>query len=439
MTIVTLGCPKNESDSDFIKGQLSSFGYNLVCDPQIADVIVINTCGFIEPAKQESIETIFEYANYKEEGKCKVLAVVGCLAQRYPDELFKEIPEIDILLGVNCWSKLPEKISEFLKGGRILQIDDPSSHLESDFTRAKPDLPFAYLKISDGCNSRCSYCAIPFIKGSYHSLSIDKLIDEVKYLTSNGVREIILVGQDTGNYGVDIYSERKLPELILNLSKIEQLDWIRLMYIQPDGLSEDLLTVMATDSKVCNYVDIPFQHSSEKILRMMRRNGCGKDYLSLVDKARDRIPGVVIRSSLIVGFPGESDEDFEDLLAFTKDADLDYLGVFEYFAEEGTAAATLSSQVLKEVKRERYHQLTCLQDSITLEKNKRYIGQEIKTLTESHEEGEIFLGRSQYQAPEIDGIVYIKGCNGQDLKVGDFVLAKITGFDGYDLVGDAEC
>lgn len=437
--VITLGCPKNEVDSDHIKGELLSFGYNLVSNPKIADVIIINTCGFIEFAKRESIETILEYACYKKEGICKVLIVVGCLVQRYPDELFKEIPEIDILLGVNNLSKIPEEINEFTSGKRLVEVSKPLAYVKEELKRIEPLLPYAYLKISDGCNNKCTYCAIPSIKGNYQSLPINKLVEEAKFLASKGVKEIILVGQDTSDYGVDIYGERKLPELILKLSKIEQLDWIRLIYIQPSGFSEELLAVMANNPKVCHYIDLPFQHSSKKILNIMGRKGSVDDYLDLIKKIRGHLPNLVIRSSLIVGFPGESDKDFEELLDFTKLAQLDYIGVFEFSAEEGTKAATLPSQVSNKIKRERYHQLTTLQDSIAFEKNRRHQGQEMKVLIESFESDAVFLGRNQYQSPDIDGLVYIKNNKEKTLKTGTFASAKIVGVDGYDLVGEVEC
>ncbi len=436
VAVITLGCPKNEADSDFIKGHLYCSGYHLVSQPKEAQVIVLNTCGFIESAKRESIETILELSRYKEEGKCRVLAVVGCLAQRYSGELFDEIPEIDILLGLSDSSKLPEKIIESLNGKRILEVNKPSNYLSKNLSRIKPSSPSAYLKISDGCNGSCSYCAIPLIRGNYRSCSEKLLINEVKFLVKNSVKEIVLVGQDTSYYGKDIYGERKLSQLILKLSQIEGLNWIRLLYVQPDGFSKDLLTVFASNPKVCKYIDIPFQHSSKKILRLMKRKGSAEEYLSLLKQMREYLPDVAVRTSLMVGFPGETDDDFEELLAFVKAARLDYLGVFEYSAEEGTKASGLPFQILNEVKRERYHQLVALQDSITLEKNKSYKGKKMKVLVESREDGGLFLGRNQYQAPEIDGIVYL---NKKNLKIGEFVSAKITGVDGYDLIGEVTC
>jgi len=436
VAVITLGCPKNEVDSEFIKGELSHSGFNLVSDIQEAHIIVINTCGFIEPAKCESIETIIECTRCKRGEKCQLLAVVGCLAQRYFNELSKEIPEIDLLLGVNCALKLPEKIEEVLRGKRVIDVKKPSINPSELLTRMKPETPSAYLKISDGCNNRCSYCAIPFIRGSYRSHHLGSLVNEVNFLVQAGVREITFVGQDISNYGIDIYDKRKLPELISKLSAIEGLDWMRLLYVQPDGISDELLIALANNPKVCNYIDVPFQHASEKILRMMRRGGSAGNYLSLLDKIRNHVPNIAIRTSLMVGFPGETDEDFEELAEFVQAGLFDYLGVFKYSAEEGTEANAFASQVADEVKGERYHQLISLQDSLAFERNKRYRGKRMKVLVESIDGEKNFSGRNQYQAFEIDGIVYFEGRN---LKIGDFVEVIITAVDGYDLIGEMLC
>lgn len=433
IALVVLGCPRNEVDTEQVKAALQN-SRHLITAPAQADIIIVNTCAFTESAKQESINTILELAQHKRRGPCQALIVIGCLAQRYSSQLLELLPEIDAVLGLREETYLPQLIKSIFKRKRFSLVSSPPTKLLTQ-PRAAPNRPFAYLKISDGCDSSCSFCIIPQIRGTYRSRSIDSLRAEVEELVQEGVREIILVGQDVTRYGLDLYNQPKLQQLIKTLSSIDKLEWIRLLYLQPDQINEELITFLSSSSKICSYLDIAFQHGSSKILKMMKRWGSADEYLNLMKRIRKIWPEVTLRSSVIIGFPGESKADFEELVSFVKAAQFDYLGVFEYSAEEGTEAAKFAPKVPKKLIRERYHQLTSLQDSIALKKNQSKIGQQITVLIEklAPSNGYKYEGRTKWQAPEIDGQVYIKKGKA---KIGDFKQVRVSRVDFYDLIGE---
>lgn len=433
VALVVLGCPRNEVDADCIKANLQNGGHQ-VTNPAQADIIIVNTCAFTRSAKQESINTILELAQHKRDGSCQALIVVGCLAQRYSSQLLELLPEVDAVLGLREGAHLSQLIGSVFKRKRFSLVSLPPTELLAQ-PRTAPEHPFAYLKISDGCNSSCSFCIIPQIRGAYRSCPIDSLRAEAEELVQSGAREIILAGQDITRYGLDLYNKPKLAELVTALASIDKLQWIRLLYLQPDQVNEELIVSLSNSTKVCPYLDIAFQHGSGKILKMMKRWGSTDKYLHLIKRIKQIWPEVVLRSSVIVGFPGESEADFKELVSFVKAAQFDYLGVFEYSAEEGTEAAKLPQKVSRKIVRKRYHQLTDLQDSIALKKNQSKIGKQFTVLIEKidHSGGYKYEGRTRWQAPEIDGQVYItKG----RAKVGKFKQVKISQVDLYDLIGE---
>lgn len=442
-SVVTLGCAKNVVETEFIEGSLKKKGYKIT-NLDDAQIIIVNTCGFIEAAKEESIETILELARYKEEYNCKALIVTGCFAQRYPQDILEEMPEVDGVIGLSHVQKLSSYISEILNGKRICKVGLlPSSYNESRI-RNLSGKPFAYLQISDGCNNFCTYCAIPIIRGRYRSRSFDSLLSEAKNLVSNGVKEIVLIGQDTSCYGVDIYGKLKLDILLNELANLEELKWIRLLYCQPQNFSDELIAVISSNYKVCPYVDIPLQHASKKILKKMGRKGDCEEYLKLIEKIRSQIRDVAIRTSFIIGFPGESDKDFDELMQFIEEVQFDYIGLFEYSTEENTVAYDLPNHVPKEVVRERFSIISDLRDTITLHKGRSFLGRKVQVLVENiseHDSGQnslCYRGRTIYQAPEIDGEIIVKTL-GTKLHIGDIVGARLKSVDLYDFEGELEC
>lgn len=434
--LVTLGCPKNQVDSEIMLGILDQARYTIVEEPENADVLIVNTCGFIESAKKESIDTILEFSELKLSGRLKYLIVTGCLIQRYPEELRQEIPEIDAVLGTGNFHQIAEVIENGLQGQQMGGVDRPEFEYSNDLPRltTTPDYT-AYVKIAEGCNNRCSYCIIPELRGPLKSRPEEDIFKEVQSLTEQGVKEIILIAQDTTVYGQDLYGKPRLASLLKKLVTIEGLQWLRIMYSYPDHINDELIDVIAREDKICKYLDLPIQHASDRILRMMHRPTRRAELEKLIKKLRERIPQIVLRTSLIVGFPGESEEDFAELVDFVREIQFDRLGVFTYSREENTPADKLPDHLPEEVKENRWDEIMAIQRDIALQKNVALIDQVVEVLVEevySEEEGIVF-GRTQWDAPEIDNLVYVHNCRAQ---VGDIVKARITDAMEYDLVGE---
>lgn len=433
--MVSLGCDKNRIDSEMAIGKLSK-RYDLINDPKEADIILVNTCGFIEKSKQESINTILEMAKYKKLYKCKILVVTGCLSQRYKEELFTLMPEIDIMLGVNNYDNLLQSIDDFLNNKRkTFKYDYSDSTIiegERILTTGKST---AYLRIGEGCNNFCTYCVIPKIRGKYRSRKLEDIIKEAESLANQGVVEFILVAQDTTMYGIDIYGKKSLDILIRELSKISNVKWIRLLYCYPEEITSELINEISTNPKVCKYIDMPIQHISNNVLKRMNRRGRKEDILNSINEMRKNIKDLILRTSIIVGFPGETDEEFKELKDFIKDIKFDKLGVFKYSQEEDTAAAIMENQILEEVKNKREQELMLLQQEISLDKNKKKLGKTYEVLIEGYNNG-FYYGRSYEMAPDIDGEIYFTSKN--ELIIGSIVNVKITSNEEYDLIG-AEC
>ena len=422
INIITLGCSKNTVDSEHLAAQLAAMDYKVVFDSDRTDanVVVINTCGFIGDAKQESIETILRAAQLKEEGKIEELFVVGCLSQRYADELRPELPEVDDFFGVNDWAGVVERL-----GAKYRAENETKRELSTPSH-------YAYLKISEGCNWMCGYCAIPLIRGRHKSVPMEALVAEAEALVEKGVREIMVIAQDTTYYGVDIYGERKIAELLERLCRIEKLEWIRLHYAYPTDFPDQLVEVMAREPKICRYLDIPFQHISDNQLSAMKRRHTKAEALELIAKLRKAIPDIALRTTLLVGYPGESDADFAELMEFVKTTKFDRLGVFPYSEEEGTYSATrLEDDVEEGVKQERVDRIMRLQERISLENNAKRIGQTMRVIIDRRE-GDFYIGRSEYDSPEVDQEIIINSA-GKRLYRGRFYDVVITDCEDYDL------
>jgi len=422
VSIITLGCSKNTVDSEVLMRQLQYGGINVNHNPEEVNAgkVIINTCGFINDAKEESIETILKFANIRREGKISKLIVMGCLSQRYRKELQTEIPEVDHFFGVD---ELPQILATVgvnyrkeLIGERLLTTP---SH-------------YAYLKISEGCNRKCAFCAIPLIRGKHHSKTIGEIVSETKFLAAKGVKELMIIAQDTTYYGLDIYGKKKLPELIEKLTEVDGIEWIRLHYAYPAGFPSGLIDVMKSSSKICHYLDIPVQHISDKLLKSMHRGHTGKQTRRLLEQLRKQIPDIAIRTSIIVGFPGETKADFEELKNFVKETKFDRLGIFTYSHEENTAAFKLTDNVQTSVKKNRADILMQLQEEISLQLNRAKTGKVIKTIID-RKEGDFWIGRSQYDSPEVDNEILIPGS--YSLNPGNFYQIKITSAEAFDLFG----
>lgn len=431
--LISLGCDKNRVDSEIILSNVN-VKHKIVNDPKEADVIIVNTCGFIESSKQESINTIIEMSEYKDRFKCKLLVVTGCLTQRYGKELMELLPEVDIMLGVNDYDKLNESIKKCMenKEDKVYSFNYSDSTINEGKRILTTPSYTAYLRISEGCDNFCTYCIIPKIRGRYRSRDIQSIVDEAKSLAEQGVKEIILIAQDTTRYGIDIYKKKMLPELIREISKIDEIKWIRILYSYPEEITDDLIDEIAKNDKVCNYLDIPLQHISNDILKLMGRRGRKEQIIENINKLRTKVKDIVLRTSIIVGFPGESDENFEELKNFIKDIKFENLGVFKYSQEEGTPAAEMENQIPQEIKEKREEELMIVQQAVSKEINKYRLGNIYKVLVEGKEE-ELWYGRSYGMAPGIDGLVYINSKN--NLKMGTMVNVKITNSSEYDLVG----
>lgn len=429
--MVSLGCDKNRVDSEIMLGMVQK-EYELTNNPKEADIIIVNTCGFIEKAKQESINTILDMAKYKKSHNCKLLIATGCLTQRYGKELLELMPEIDVMLGVNDYVKINEAIMNFINGNKKITVTNYSdTSINEGLRLITTDKTTAYLRIAEGCDNFCTYCIIPKIRGKFRSRELQGIIKEAKRLADNGVKELILIAQDTTNYGIDIYGEKRLHIVLRELSKIEGIKWIRVLYCYPEAIYDELVSEIASNDKVCNYLDLPIQHISNNVLKRMGRKTSKEEIIGKINNLRENIPNIVLRTSLIVGFPGESEEDFNELKDFINNIKLDKVGVFTYSREEGTPAAIMEDQIDEEVKKTREEEIMLLQKAVSEEINKNKVGREYEVLIEKFN-GEYYLGRSYEMAPDIDGNVFVKG---QGVKKDKFCKVKIDKALEYDLVG----
>lgn len=433
VSFIDLGCPKNQVDSEIMQSLLSKQGFDLTDNIEKAQILVLNTCGFIRSAKEESIEKIVELIKLKREDR--KLIVAGCLAQRYAKVLWKEFPEIDGLLGIGQLNSISEVCDEVLKDKRHFKPFPKARHngwIKTE--RLKGKLPYAYIKIADGCNNNCTYCAIPKIRGKCRSKPMELILKEAKELISYDTEEINLIAQDTTQYGVDLYGKKRLAELLRKLSKIPKLRWIRLLYTHPAHFTDELIEEVASNGKVCKYIDLPLQHISDKILSQMNRKVNAEKINSLIEKMRKNIPNLTLRTSFIVGFPGEAKGDFAQLLEFIQRIRFDKLGAFTYSREEDTKAYNLGKQLSAKVKLERLDELMLTQQKICFEDNKKKIGKKFMVLIESRENG-YFVGRGQAEAPEVDGVIFIKD---NKLKIGDFAKVRVVDSCAYDLIAEVE-
>lgn len=436
LLFISLGCDKNLVDSEVMLGLVEKRGYRIVDDEKEADVIVINTCCFIHDAKEESIQTILEMAEYKKGGRLKALIVTGCLAQRYQDEILKEIPEVDAVLGTASYHKIAETIEAALKGGGFLELSDINGLPFVDTKRlVTTGGHFAYLKIAEGCDKHCTYCIIPKLRGNYRSVPMERLLKEAEELAEQGVKELILVAQETTLYGRDLYGEKSLHRLLKELCKISGLRWIRLLYCYPEEIDDDLIQVIKEEKKICHYLDLPIQHSEDEILRRMGRRTTKEQLISRIRKLRKEIPDIVLRTTLITGFPGETKEQHEELLAFVDEMEFERLGVFTYSPEEDTPAADFPGQIPEEEKEERRAQIMELQQEIVFEQAEEMTGKEVLVMIEGKVADEnAYVGRTYMDAPGVDGLIFIN--TDRELMSGDFAKVTVTGAAEYDLIGE---
>ncbi len=428
---VSLGCSKNLIDTESMIALVKEAGYNIVSDKESADIIIINTCGFIDDAKEEAINEILETAKYKEEGKLKKLIVTGCLAQRYSKEIETELPEVDKIVGVGSFQDIVKIIED---EGKLFVGEVEKSYKELDRVRSTPHYT-AYLKIAEGCDNHCTYCAIPAIRGKYRSRKMEDILAEAEKMVAEGVTEVNIIAQDTTRYGIDLYGESKLAELMSRLAKLN-FKWIRVLYTYPELISDELINVFKENDNILNYFDIPLQHVSDGVLKRMGRQSDKKSIYALLDKIRGEIEDVTLRTSLMVGFPGETDEDFEELCEFVKYARFDRMGVFKYSREEGTPAYKLQNQVDEDIKQQRFDRLMSIQNQISAERNMRCMGKTVEVLAEEFTDEYLYAGRSRADAPDIDGRVYFG--SEREIAPGEYVRVKILGAEEYDLMGEEE-
>ena len=434
--LISLGCPKNLVDSENMLGILEKDGFIITSQPEDADVIIVNTCGFIETAKEEAISEILQMAEYKKTGKCSKLIMSGCLAERYSEELFAEMPEVDVITGAHAWGEINKVVKKALKGERFIFKPEHPKKFKKIPRKLTSNSCTAYLKIAEGCSNVCSYCVIPHIRGPYVSREMPAIIAEAKQLAKQGIKELILVAQDVTRYGDDLYGDLLLPELLKELVKIKDIKWIRLLYAYPGYITQDLLEVMATEDKICKYIDIPLQHASDTVLSRMNRKDTKFEIMRLLDIMREQVPGIAIRTTFIVGFPGETQEEYEELKAFMLREKFDRAGIFIYSQEEGTVAADMP-QVDDAIKEERYHELMALQAQISEEINQSLEGRQMEILVEGvQKDGKdiVVFGRSYREAPDIDGVVYLE--NAANAKVNTFVKAEIVQGFTYDVLAE---
>ncbi|WP_055108395.1 30S ribosomal protein S12 methylthiotransferase RimO [Paenibacillus ihumii] len=435
VNIVTLGCEKNLVDSEIMSGLIDQRGYRLVEDREEATVIIVNTCGFIDAAKEESVNTILDLADLKQTGNLKALIVSGCLTQRYKQALMEEMPEIDGIVGTGDFYNINQIVDEALKGKKPIQVGNPVFNYEEVLPRKVSTAKYTtYVKIAEGCDNNCTFCSIPIMRGNFRSRSIESIIAEVKLMASQGVKEISLIAQDSTNYGTDLYGEYKLAELMNRVAEVEGIEWVRLHYAYPGFFTDELIETIATNPKICKYVDMPLQHSEDAVLKRMRRPGRNRDIRELIAKIRSRIPNVSLRTSLIVGFPGETEEDFERLCDFVREIKFDRLGVFTYSKEEDTPASRLPDQVAEEVKEWRANTLMEIQREVSNQNAGKFVGQVLDVLVERYDgRSDVYIGRSQYDAPEIDGEVYVTNC---PVGIGEMAKVRITHAYEYDMSGE---
>ena len=441
--MISLGCDKNLVDSEKMLGLLAEGGYTIVEEEAEADAIVINTCCFIHDAKEESIETILEMASWKEKGRLKALVITGCLAQRYKDEIAKELPEVDAVIGISGYTEIVPVLDALLKEAQTEEehplVCCPSIDLLtpslSDKRMVTTGSYTAYLKIAEGCNKRCTYCVIPYIRGRYRSFPMEDLLDEAGRLVEGGAKELILIAQETTVYGMDLYGKKMLPELLHRLCGLEGLDWIRILYCYPEEITDELIQVMKEEEKICHYLDIPIQHSEDSILKRMGRKTDRAELTELIGKLRREIPDIILRTTLITGFPGETEEEFERMKDFVEQMRFDRLGVFTYSPEEGTKAADMEGQIDEECKEARRDAVMELQQQISAEKAASMVGKKMSVLIEGYlYEEDIYVGRTYMDAPKVDGNVFVR--SEEEMISGDIVPVRITGASEYDLMGD---
>ena len=435
IALISLGCPKNQVDAEAMLAKLQNAGFLITGEVEGADLVIVNTCGFIEEAKREAIETILSVAELKKQGSVGALLVTGCLAQRYKDEVIDEIPEIDGIIGLGKNGEIAEICRKVLDKAEVREF--PSKlclPIEGDRILSTP-AHFAYLKIAEGCSNCCSYCAIPAIRGKFRSRTMESIVEEAKNLAASGVKEIAVIAQDITRYGIDLYGELRLAKLLKELCKIDGIEWIRLLYCYPECMTQELIDTIASEEKICKYIDLPLQHADADILKRMNRTGSEKELLSLVEKLRREIPGVIIRTTVMVGFPGETEENFETLSRFVEEARFDRLGCFAFSPEEGTAAAKMENQIEPEIKNRRAELIMEQQYAIFEEKQKEKIGRVFKVIVDGFDESNLFYtGRTYMDCLEIDSIVIIS--TEEELKGGEFINVKIIGTDDCDLVGE---
>ena len=441
VAFISLGCDKNLVDSEVMLGLCRKEGINIIQEEEKADVIVINTCCFINDALEESIDTILQAGKLKETGNCKAIIVAGCLGQRYEKEMFDELPEVDAILGTTEYESIVEAIKAVLEGKKIKTLGDFDKVMKDENNSINRVVTtaghYAYLKIAEGCDSHCTYCVIPSLRGKYRSRSMESLIEETKTLAEQGVKELILVAQDTAVYGKDIYGKSVLDELLKNICKVEGIEWVRLLYCYPENITDETIEVMASEKKILHYLDMPVQHGSDSVLKRMGRRSTAKLIKEKVEKLRKAMPDIAIRTSIITGFPQETGEEFGALAEFVQDIRFDRLGVFTYSREEGTPAAKMDGQISEELKQERKDIIMDIQRNISAEKCRSFEGKELKVIVEGKlPDDNIYCARSYRDAPEIDGLVFVK--SEEELLTGDFVNVLITASSDYDLYGDVK-
>ena len=436
VTLLSLGCAKNRVDAEILLYNLKDAGYNIVSSVSLADVVIVNTCGFIDDAKKESIDEILSVAELKNRGLIKAIIVTGCLAERYKNEILKEIPEVDAVIGIGANNNIADVVDKAIMG--VKTEDFPNKLLLPLNGKRIQTTPkyYAYLKVADGCDNRCTYCAIPLIRGKFRSRRMEDILSEAEYLAKNGVKELLVIAQDTTRYGEDIYGELKLPELLKKLCKIDGIKWIRILYCYPDRITDELIDVISKEEKVLNYIDIPLQHCNKRILKLMNRNGDKESLTNLLKKIRQKIPDVILRTTFICGFPGETDEEFNELAEFSKEIKFERMGCFMYSQEEDTPASYMDNQVDNEVKFRRQEILMEEQMRIMEENSIKMLGKTITVLFEGYDdESNLYFGRSVADSPDIDGRVYFDILD-KDVKEGEFLNIKINKFDNCDLIGE---
>ena len=428
--LVTLGCSKNQVDSEMLLGYFKERGFNIVSNPLEADIIVVNTCGFIKSAKEEAIATILEMADYKEFGNCKALIVTGCLAKRYKKEILESMPEVDLCIGVDEYENIDNILSEFLNQNYL------NHSLKFENRIISSDFPSCYIRISDGCDNRCSYCAIPLIRGKFRSRKMEDIVEEVKSLASQGMREFCIISQDTSKYGIDIYGKLMLPELLRRISKIEGVKWIRILYMYLFEATDELIEEMAKNDKICKYFDIPIQHLSDNILKQMNRYDTSKIIFDRIEKIREKVPNAILRTTVMTGFPGETQEDFNILKEGIKKIKFDRLGAFAFSKEEDTKAYDMKNQVPEKIREKRLKEIFDIQKDISLKLNKNRVGNNYEVIVEGITEDEKYFScRSYMEAPDVDGRIYVKidEQSSSKLTIGEFSNVQIIDYNEYDL------